>query len=171
MNSPAALPGPAVYHGVTRSGTCTILIEQAGHPGEGTELTHIVKHSPTGLGWGYAGSGPADTARSLLIDALGDAAVCRLCNGTQRVVFWPEPMSDGGEEYERPWVPENDGPLEDMHPSRWGTCRCDDGYGPLPYQAFKFEVVARFAQPPAEWTLLRSWVQDWYTRHQAGVAS
>lgn len=32
---------------------------------------HIVKHSPTGLAWGYAGSGPADLALSLLTDVIG----------------------------------------------------------------------------------------------------
>lgn len=36
-------------------------------------LTHHVKHSPTGLEWGYGGSGPSDAARSILIDALGIA--------------------------------------------------------------------------------------------------
>jgi hypothetical protein len=29
-------------------------------------LRHFVLHSPTGFDWGYAGSGPADLARSLL---------------------------------------------------------------------------------------------------------
>ncbi len=35
-------------------------------------LAHRVKHSPTGLSWGYAGSGPADLARSILWDYLGE---------------------------------------------------------------------------------------------------
>ncbi len=34
-------------------------------------LPHIVVHSPTGLNWGYGGSGPADLALSLLTDATG----------------------------------------------------------------------------------------------------
>lgn len=34
-------------------------------------LPHIVRHSPTGLQWGYSGSGPADTAVSILTDYLG----------------------------------------------------------------------------------------------------
>jgi hypothetical protein len=38
------------------------------------ELEHLVKHSPSGLGWGYSGSGPSDTARSLLIDFFGGTA-------------------------------------------------------------------------------------------------
>ena len=31
-------------------------------------MHHIVYHSPTGLEWGYGGSGPADTALSILAD-------------------------------------------------------------------------------------------------------
>lgn len=34
-------------------------------------LRHRVQHSPDGFNWGYAGSGPADLARSLLADVLG----------------------------------------------------------------------------------------------------
>ena len=34
-------------------------------------LKHQVYHSPTGLNWGYGGSGPADLARSILWDYLG----------------------------------------------------------------------------------------------------
>lgn len=33
-----------------------------------TDLTHILKHSPDGFEWGYAGSGPADLALSILHD-------------------------------------------------------------------------------------------------------
>lgn len=31
-------------------------------------LRHVVLHSPTGLEWGYGGSGPSDTALSILSD-------------------------------------------------------------------------------------------------------
>lgn len=34
-------------------------------------LKHIIHHSPTGFAWGYGGSGPADTARSILWDLAG----------------------------------------------------------------------------------------------------
>jgi Family of unknown function (DUF6166) len=30
-------------------------------------LRHVIYHSPTGLEWGYSGSGPADLALSLLV--------------------------------------------------------------------------------------------------------
>jgi len=35
-----------------------------------TPLKQIVRHSPTGMEWGYGGSGPADTALSILVDFL-----------------------------------------------------------------------------------------------------
>lgn len=35
------------------------------------ELKHIVRHSPDGFNWGYGGSGPADTALSILADCIG----------------------------------------------------------------------------------------------------
>lgn len=36
-------------------------------------LPHIAYHSPTGYAWGYAGSGPADLALSILADYFGEA--------------------------------------------------------------------------------------------------
>lgn len=39
--------------------------------------THMVNHSPTGLEWGYAGSGPAQLALALLVDHLGDPEAAR----------------------------------------------------------------------------------------------
>jgi len=35
-------------------------------------LKHIERHSPDGSNWGYGGSGPADTALSILTDCLGE---------------------------------------------------------------------------------------------------
>ncbi|MEN4011336.1 MAG: hypothetical protein ROW48_04840 [Bellilinea sp.] len=35
-------------------------------------LRHVALHSPTGFGWGYSGSGPADLALSILCDVLGE---------------------------------------------------------------------------------------------------
>jgi len=42
-------------------------------PDEGPSylLPHLVKHSPTGLEYGYGGSGPGDLARSIVGDVLG----------------------------------------------------------------------------------------------------
>jgi len=41
------------------------------HEGVPYSLSHQVRHSPTGLGWGDMGSGAADLARSILADHLG----------------------------------------------------------------------------------------------------
>lgn len=51
--------------------------EAEGLPGvrvtvNGEPLKHRVYHSPTGFEWGYRGSGPADLARSILWDFLGE---------------------------------------------------------------------------------------------------
>lgn len=37
-------------------------------------LRHLYRHSIDGFQWGYGGSGPADLARSMLIDLLGNFA-------------------------------------------------------------------------------------------------
>jgi len=37
----------------------------------------IVNHSPTGIAWGYGGSGPAQCALAILMDYLGDEARAR----------------------------------------------------------------------------------------------
>lgn len=40
---------------------------------DGQPLRHVVRHSPTGMEWGYGGSGPADLALSILADYLSRA--------------------------------------------------------------------------------------------------
>lgn len=44
----------------------------------GEPLEHRVYHSPTGMEWGYLGSGPADLARSILWDFLGKEPIREL---------------------------------------------------------------------------------------------
>jgi hypothetical protein len=48
----------------------SVLVEQGGTR---TPLRHVPVHSPTGLEWGYGGSGPADTALAILLDATGES--------------------------------------------------------------------------------------------------
>jgi hypothetical protein len=43
------------------------IVDEAGE----RRLYHAVDSSPTGLAWGYSGSGPTDMSRSLLLDRLG----------------------------------------------------------------------------------------------------
>ncbi len=45
--------------GIRDSNGCRLFLD-------GMPVKHIVRHSPTGIEWGYAGSGPADAARSIL---------------------------------------------------------------------------------------------------------
>lgn len=53
-----------------RTGEGTEVIVNSGD-GEEWALEHRVLHSPTGMNWGYGGSGPADLARSVLAHHLG----------------------------------------------------------------------------------------------------
>jgi hypothetical protein len=46
-----------------REGTVVVLDDNGVRP-----LQHYPYHSPTGFGWGYGGSGPADLARCILLD-------------------------------------------------------------------------------------------------------
>lgn len=52
-------------------GHASVFVEEAEARAIERPLPHVVKHSPTGLEWGYAGSGPADLALSILSHATG----------------------------------------------------------------------------------------------------
>ena len=71
-----------VYRGERlRDGNCSVWFEHAAVQQNGNEPTRrplslhleVRGHSPTGFAWGYGGSGPAQLALALLVDALGDA--------------------------------------------------------------------------------------------------
>lgn len=56
-----------------RTGTAIVFVID--EHGESTKLAlclNLANHSPTGFEWGYAGSGPAQLALALLVDATGD---------------------------------------------------------------------------------------------------
>ena len=142
------------YHGYwSKNGGPVIGMED----GRGTQIgvvQHLPKHSPTGMNWGYCGSGPADTARSLLIAALGDEAVCRMCRGSGRVVY----VRDSGDLVAEPYNAAD-------HPwARQGwQCECDSGYQRLPYPAFTEEFVAVWGR---EWVISRAAIVGWLEQHQ-----
>jgi hypothetical protein len=118
-------------------------------------LAHIVRHSPTGMTWGYGGSGPADLARSLLIDALGDDARCRTCKGGRRILFVGD--VDDPVAYD-PEDPQHVALARETEGA--DTCwDCDDGYRRLPYQEFKRDFVARW--PDEGWSITRSQILAW----------
>jgi hypothetical protein len=59
-----------VYLGIRgENGSCVFVKDT--ETGAVRPLRHVVRHSPTGMEWGYGGSGPADLALSILADALG----------------------------------------------------------------------------------------------------
>jgi len=106
-------------------------------------LPHHRKHSPDGFSWGYFGSGPAELARCLLIDALGSAALCAHCHGQGEVHddLGGDDQPDGSKCFEC-----------------WGS-----GIRPeveRAYQAFKQEVVAGWPMD-SEWEMSRDDILTW----------
>lgn len=108
-------------------------------------LPHFPKHSPTGMAWGYPGSGAADCARSLLAAAIGEQlAVCLVCRGTAKVVF-----------------AENRPPRDTDATSAIRTCvLCDAGLAlpPRIYQEYKDVFVATW---PDEFVTTRGAIVGW----------
>lgn len=111
-------------------------------------LLHRPKHSPTGINWGYNGSGAADCARSLLAAAVGDTiAVCLICKGTAKIIY-----PGGGD------------PREARTGETGSDCGfCDHGLKIMPavYQAFKEHFVARWDDTFA---ITRSEIITWLTQ-------
>jgi Family of unknown function (DUF6166) len=129
-----AVPGSSQQH--RRPGARRCVRDHHGEQLVGL-LHHHVRHSPDGFSWGYTGSGPADLARCLLIDALGDEARCVECAGTGRLA--------------------DDAGAHRCH-------HCDgDGYHVDGYQQFKTDVVARF---PPRFTITDTELIDWWQRHR-----
>jgi hypothetical protein len=145
-----------VYHGQqTARGGVVHLETPDGHVLG--QLPHVIRYSPTGLNWGYTGSGPADCARSILLHALGDDALCGTCAGTTTVVH--DPRTD---QY-RPSDPARATGHDTELVSRCWDCL--DGHRPVPYQQFTHDVVARFGP---EWRMRRTEVLAWLHRLRTG---
>jgi len=56
----------------TGSGTIIMVTEATAERVVTDPLPHMELHSPTGMSWGYAGSGPADLALSILAHHFGE---------------------------------------------------------------------------------------------------
>lgn len=154
-----------VYHGYrarTTASTCVVALETPAGDVLGM-LRHVVRHSPAGLNWGYGGSGAADCARSLLIDALGhDNVACPTCRGAGRLVVKP-----GHEHEEEPPQEPFDAGRAGHDPAAAYHCYyCDGGFLPVPYQDFKWAHVAKFG---AEWRMHRGAILDWLAQHDSST--
>jgi|SRR5882672_8684704 len=57
---------------VARRGSAIVQVVWAGGMRDLNPRLDLARHSPTGFGWGYEGSGPAQLALAMLADALGD---------------------------------------------------------------------------------------------------
>lgn len=62
-----------VYQGTRTETGCIVTVEEEGRtPRPLDPRLDLRNHSPTGLEWGYAGSGPSQLALALAADVLGD---------------------------------------------------------------------------------------------------
>ena len=58
-------------------------------------VTHVVRHSPTGIEWGFAGSGPADLARSVLLALTDEETADQLYQAFKAEVIACVPKAGG----------------------------------------------------------------------------
>ena len=151
-------PGDVWYHGrrnPEQAGPSPVMIETAAGELLGT-LAFEGRKSPTGMSWGFLGSGAAECARAILVGALGAEGNCHECNGTGKFV-WDERAAAAA-------------PPEPFDPARRYGSRyqvdsccgehCERGtqITPRVYQAFKEQFVARWG---AEWRMSRQEILDW----------
>jgi hypothetical protein len=151
-NTGGNVDSPVIYHGIREAaGTSAVLVETIAGEALGV-LAHKPRHSPTGFQWGYAGSGPADLARCLLLAAVGGEGHCPTCGGTGRV-------ATDAKGTELPATPDSD-PEAVM-----GCMACDEGslVHPAMYQQYKFDVVAGLG---SEWRLRQDDVVAWWRRYR-----
>ena len=149
-------PADVWYHGTSDGHTVAVEDQDGTALGLLPHIEHTAHscHSPAGYSWGYPGSGPAELARMLLIDALGDAAQCPVCGGCQQIIW---PLDDAAAP-----VPFDTSIRDLCDPDSVMRCdACDDGYRRLPYQDFKDQYVAGWSDG---WRMSRSGVRAWLTR-------
>lgn len=156
---PGATPCPGTYrdvdqtwyHGLRRPGSTAVVAVVDDQGQQIRLLRHHVRHSPDGFEWGYLGSGPAELARCILLDALDDPH-CPTCHGTHKIT--PNASDQASDQAGEQAVPCYD---------------CDSsGLAAVPYQQFKEEVVARWTGD--EWRFPRSQAQAWLATHTGGKA-
>ncbi len=87
-----------VYVGIRDADGARALVKDTA-TGAAAPLRHVVRHSPTGMEWGYGGSGPSDLALSILADALGSVEAANPLYG---VFKWRFVASFDRKEWELP---------------------------------------------------------------------
>jgi hypothetical protein len=148
------------YHGIGNgAGARPIIVEDAAGNMLGT-VDHVAHHSPTGMSWGYSGSGAADCARSILIAALGpERARCAACQGTG--CCWSD-YNEGEEPPVYAGRPSPDQAAKAGAGLHAFECHCFHGYIDLPYQQFKSEFVAGWG---AEFRISQAAILTWLAAH------
>lgn len=129
-------------------------------------LTHHAKHSPSGFSWGYAGSGPSELARCLLIDHLGvDGRWCARCGGQGDVPLFDvldadDELVDTVDEVEARAAFKEGAKLRGTN--RRGTCPVCHGekttFPPGLYQAFKEAFVMNWE---TDWEITSEEIAAW----------
>lgn len=132
------------YRGTRVNGRCRVLVEV---DGDTMPLRHVVVHSPTGFEWGYAGSGPADLALSILADMLDEQPADKeLYTG-----FRPCPDCGG---------------YEGSTPERVDSCSRCDAAGELVvmcmryHQRFNFDFIAKLDRDEP-WAIEATAIEAW----------
>jgi hypothetical protein len=145
-------PETTIYRGQRIPGGLVAVFVCDDAAGWAAPLVHFVRHSH-GLGWGDSGPGAADLALSLLVDALGPAALCPMCDGRRRVVWLgPDAPVDP--------VPYNPIRHAGADPELVTDCLCSDGLRSLAYREFTCAVVSGW---PDTWTISRAQILDFLT--------
>ena len=118
-------------------------------------------YGSSGFTWGYPGVGPRALARSLLVHALGPAAICGMCTGTGRVTY---PLGyEGGDLPAAPYDPARSGQAYQeaglVVDQCWGE-GCDWGslVSPSAVQQFKRQIVGRWE---GAWRISRAEILQW----------
>jgi hypothetical protein len=99
-----------IYRGYRYQEAGPLVVTKDGKPLSPGPSQKVFNHSPNGFQWGYGGSGPAQLALALLLDATGDPDLSvRLHQRFKRhfVATWGEKWQISTDEIET-WLDEND---------------------------------------------------------------
>lgn len=96
----------SIYRGYSYQESGALVVTKDGAPLSPAPSQKLYNHSPDGFQWGYGGSGPAQLALALLLDATGDSDLSVSLHQhfkRQFVAGWREKWEITTEEIKR-WV-------------------------------------------------------------------